>query len=65
VCFALKLVWKNNSSANTHTAPAGHSTAPPPVGFPQDLSQKVLTAWSRVVLEKLTGFQPVKKFLAF
>jgi hypothetical protein len=42
VCFALKLAWKKISSANKHTAPAGHGTVPPPVGLPQDDSHKAM-----------------------
>ena len=61
VCFALTPVWKKI----THTAPAGHGTVPPPVVLPQNPSHKFVTPWSRVLLEKLTGFQPVKKFPAF
>ena len=30
-----------------------------------DLITYLLTPWNRVLLEKLTGFQLVKKFLAF
>jgi hypothetical protein len=56
----MKLVWKKISSANTHKAFAGYGTVPPPVGFPQDPFHKVLTPWSRVLLEK-----PLKKFPAF
>ena len=32
---------------------------------PSNLYSYLLTPWSRVLLEKLTGFQLVKKFLAF
>jgi len=58
LCFALKLVWKKISSVNTHTPPAGHGTVPPPVGFPQDPSQNVLSPCSTVLLNRLTPNDP-------
>ena len=55
-----KVCWYNGPGIESEfTKNPGLNTATPPA------LTYVLTAWSRVLLQKLTGFQPVKKFPAF
>ena len=54
----------NNHDAN---APSNHENPVPYLSraFNQPLPTYLLTPWCRVLLEKLTGLQPVKKFPTF
>jgi len=49
------------SPSRPYTPPSPHPYAP----YAQPISLYLLTPWCRVLLEKLTGLQPVKKFPAF